>query len=66
VRRERVAARSAARTDASEAGLDVLARQPSYWEPFDADELPHVIEVDTSVATSVTAALERITAIDRF
>jgi hypothetical protein len=60
VRRERVAARSAARTDASEAGLDVLARQPSYWEPFDADELPHMIEVDTSVATSVTGALERL------
>ena len=54
VLRERVAARSAARTDASEAGLDVLARQPSYWEPFDADEQPHVLEVDTSVAASVT------------
>jgi hypothetical protein len=60
VLRERVAARSAAHADASEAGLDVLARQPSYWEPFDADELPHVIEVDTSVAASVTGALERL------
>jgi predicted kinase len=34
VLRDRVAARSTARNDASEAGLDVLQRQPSWWEDF--------------------------------
>ena len=46
--RERVVARSAARNDASEAGLDVLQRQPSWWEDFDDRERAHLIEVDTS------------------
>jgi predicted kinase len=63
VLRERVAARAAARTDASEAGLDVLARQPAWWEPFDTREQLDVLEVDTSVATSVTAAVERLSAL---
>jgi hypothetical protein len=57
VLRARVAARSAARTDASEAGLDVLARQPGYWESFEAEEQPHVVDVDTSDP----AAIERAT-----
>jgi aminoglycoside phosphotransferase family enzyme/predicted kinase len=62
VLRQRVAARSAARTDASEAGLDVLLRQPGYWEPFDASEQPSVIEVDTSAPPAVAAALARLQA----
>jgi aminoglycoside phosphotransferase family enzyme/predicted kinase len=45
--RKRVAARQASRSDASEAGLEVLARQPSYWEDFDERERAHVLEVDT-------------------
>jgi predicted kinase len=65
VLRERVATRSAARSDASEAGLDVLARQPGYWEPFDAHEQPQVIEVDTSRPAAVADALERLAALAR-
>ncbi len=57
VLRQRVIARSAARSDASEAGVDVLARQPSYWEGFDELELAHVLEVDTSAAGAAEDAL---------
>jgi predicted kinase len=57
VLRQRVIARSADRSDASEAGVDVLARQPSYWEGFDEIELAHVMEVDTSVAHAAKDAL---------
>jgi uncharacterized protein len=63
VLRERVAARLAARNDASEAGLDVLRRQPSWWEPFDDRERPLVVEIDTSAdgpVERVRAALERL------
>jgi predicted kinase len=61
--RERVVARTAARDDASEAGLDVLARQPGYWEPFEGDEQPHVVEVDTSSPASVSAAITALGAL---
>ena len=60
---ERVQARAAARNDASEAGLDVLARQPSYWEEFGGDERRHVVDVDTSVPAAVSVALERLAAL---
>jgi aminoglycoside phosphotransferase family enzyme/predicted kinase len=60
VLRERIVARTAVRDDASEAGLDVLARQPGYWEPFASDEQPHVIEVDTSSPSSISAATAAI------
>jgi predicted kinase len=63
VRRDRVSARSAARTDASEAGLDVLARQPSYWEAFGGDERRHVLEVDTSDPAGVAATIARLAAL---
>jgi aminoglycoside phosphotransferase family enzyme/predicted kinase len=63
VLRVRVAARTAARDDASEAGLDVLARQPGYWEPFASGELPHVVEVDTSDPAAVAAAIEALAAL---
>jgi hypothetical protein len=61
VMRQRVAARGRAGQDPSEAGLDVLARQPGYWEDFDELELPHVIPVDTTAPAAVqaTAALLR-------
>jgi aminoglycoside phosphotransferase family enzyme/predicted kinase len=58
--RQRVAARQASRSDASEAGLDVLARQPSFWEDFDERERAHVLEVNTDsgrAASDVLAAL---------
>jgi aminoglycoside phosphotransferase family enzyme/predicted kinase len=60
VLRERVAARHAARNDASEAGLEVLARQPGYWEPFEADERACVAVADTHDPASVAALLDRL------
>jgi predicted kinase len=63
VLRQRVAARVAARSDASEAGLDLLARQPGYWEPFDAREMPRVVELDTSHRAVVATALVQLGAI---
>ncbi len=60
--RHRVAGRSTRRDDASEAGLDVLARQPSYWEDFDTHEAPTVITVDTSRDDALTTTLSRIRA----
>jgi predicted kinase len=58
--RQRVAARSAARSDASEAGLDVLQRQPSWWEDFDDRERAQLIEVDTTRAAPLATVLERL------
>ena len=62
VLRQRVADRSAARSDASEAGLDVLARQPSYWEDFDGPERAHVLPVDTAIPGVADAVVERLRA----
>lgn len=62
VLRQRVADRQAARSDASEAGVDVLARQPTYWEDFDERELAHVIEVDTSADCAIQDALDGLQA----
>ena len=55
--RARVEARARDRGDASEAGVDVLERQPGYWEAFDDDELRHVVHVDTSAADPAADAL---------
>jgi len=63
VLRDRVAARSNARSDASEAGLDVLARQPGYWEPFDSHEQLRVVAVDTSSPSASALALEQLAAL---
>jgi hypothetical protein len=60
VLRERVRQRMESRLDASEAGLDVLERQPGYWEPFAADEVARVVTVDTSLPTSTGVALDGI------
>jgi len=57
VLRQRVAERSAARSDASEAGTELLERQPAYWEEFEEQERGHVLQVDTSVAGAPEAAL---------
>lgn len=62
VLRTRVAGRSARRDDASEAGIDVLARQPSYWEDFDTREEPAVIAIDTSREDALAIALAAIRA----
>jgi predicted kinase len=63
VRRDRVSARSAARTDASEAGPDLLARQASYWEAFGSDERTHVYAVDTRDPAGVAATIAQIAAL---
>jgi hypothetical protein len=58
--RQRVVARSATRDDASEAGLEVLARQPGWWEDFDDRERAFVLPADTTrpdVADAVLAAV---------
>ena len=63
VLRARVAARSTAGSDASEAGLDVLARQPGYWEAFTDEERATVVEVDTSDAGAVADVVARLGAL---
>jgi predicted kinase len=60
VLRQRVAARTAAKNDASEAGLDVLQRQPGYWEPFDVQQQSVVVPVDTSDPSIIDRALEQL------
>ncbi|CAN7666742.1 AAA family ATPase [Variovorax paradoxus] len=57
VLRRRVAERGAAGTDASEASLEVLARQLAVHEPLEADERTLAIEVFTEDAVDI-AALE--------
>ena len=63
VLRTRVVARARAGNDASEAGVDVLDRQPGYWEPFDAAERRHVGVVDTTTGDPVAAARAGIAAL---
>jgi aminoglycoside phosphotransferase family enzyme/predicted kinase len=63
VLRDRVGARAASGHDASEAGLAVLARQPSYWEAFGSDEQRHVVAVDTSDASAIAAATAALAAL---
>jgi predicted kinase len=60
VLRQRVAARAAAKNDASEAGIDVLQRQPGYWEPFDVQQQSVVVPVDTSDPSTIDRALEQM------
>jgi len=54
--RDRIESRQRKAQDASEATVDVLVQQHGYWEPFDAGELLHVLEVDTSVDSSIAIA----------
>jgi hypothetical protein len=63
VLRERVGSRSLAGTDASEAGLATLLRQPRYWEDFGEAELDRTVTVDTTAPDPVAAcrsALRRL------
>ncbi len=57
---QRVAGRRAARSDASEATPELLARQAGYREPFDDREQPQVVVVDTSRPEAATEALARL------
>ena len=65
VLRERVAERGAEGSDASEATIDVLERQPSYWEPFTDTELVLCEAVDTTQPAQIGAALERLSLVAR-
>jgi aminoglycoside phosphotransferase family enzyme/predicted kinase len=56
----RLAERRAARSDASEAGPELLARQAGYWEPFGDREQARVVAVDTGRPDASTEALARI------
>jgi aminoglycoside phosphotransferase family enzyme/predicted kinase len=60
VLKARVARRVESGRDASEATPALLDRQPSYWEPFEASELPSVVEVTTSDPYAVAHALARV------
>jgi predicted kinase len=55
-----VAERRAARSDASEAGPELLARQAGYWEPFGEREQAQVLEVDTSRSDAAAGALAEL------
>jgi hypothetical protein len=57
--RRRVAARGAAGTDPSEAGVEVLQKQLETGEPLDAAELGCVLTVDTTAAVDVAALAQR-------
>jgi aminoglycoside phosphotransferase family enzyme/predicted kinase len=57
VLRERVRDRAAAASDASEATVELLDRQPSYWEPFGGDEQEQVVTVDTTDPAAIERAL---------
>ncbi len=58
----RIADRTAAGADASEATVSLLDRQTGYWEPFSDDERSHVIDVDTTSAASIELALRGLAA----
>jgi aminoglycoside phosphotransferase family enzyme/predicted kinase len=60
VLRERVAGRQATRRDASEATVEVLERQPSYWEALTAAERATAEVVDTSEPARIDEALDRL------
>ncbi len=59
---ERISARQRERQDASEAGVDVLERQPGWWEEFTEVERPLVLEVDTTRPDAAERALSLLTA----
>jgi uncharacterized protein len=56
----RIAERRKLRADPSEAGAEVLARQMQHFTPFDADELRHVIAIDTARTDALQKALSAI------
>ena len=60
VLRQRVAERGAVGADASEATVDVLERQPSYWEPLAGSELALCEIVDTTESSQVEASVRRL------
>jgi predicted kinase len=63
VLRERLESRSRSGSDASEAGVAILARQPGYWEDFDEEERAKVVAVNTTAPDVATAALDGLRAL---
>jgi aminoglycoside phosphotransferase family enzyme/predicted kinase len=61
-RKARVARRSAAAADASEATEDLLERQTDFWEPLAPDEQGIALTVDTTDAAAVSRVLEKLKA----
>jgi predicted kinase len=62
VLQQRISARQRERQDASEAGIEVLERQPGWWEEFTEVERPLVLEVDTTRPDAADRALSLLTA----
>jgi predicted kinase len=62
VLRERLESRSRSGSDASEAGVAILARQPGYWEEFDDEERTRVVTVDTTAPDAPARALDDLRA----
>jgi hypothetical protein len=63
VLRERLASRSRTGSDASEAGVAILARQPGYWEDFGDEERAKVVAVDTTAPDAAASALDELRAL---
>ena len=66
VMEQRIARRRQLHTDPSEAGIEVLIHQSQTLEPFEANEGPHVVAVDTvepdALQTALGAIRERLAA----
>ena len=62
VLKQRVAARAAAGSDASEATVALLDRQPSYWEAFSDDEQSLVVTIDTTATDAIERGLQALAA----
>ncbi len=62
VLKQRVAARAAAGSDASEATAALLDRQPSYWEAFSDDEQSLVVTIDTTATGAIERGLQALAA----
>ena len=60
VLRERVAGRSRAGTDPSEAGVATLERQPGFWEPFGDAERARMVTADTTAPDAVVVCRDAL------
>lgn len=58
--RSRIAQRTAARNDPSDADADVMLRQLQSMDPFASREAPHVMRVDTGADNAVSQALQHV------
>ncbi len=60
VLRERVSGRSRTGTDASEAGVATLERQPGYWEPLGGRESARTVTVKTNAHDAIALCREAL------